>query len=178
MKRSIVKRMQALPASLAHLILSFVFMGIISFSQLGLSYLAYADTSLSLSDNIHRVQLVSQVIDEPISVGKLSSRDIEILLKKPSLKRTEAQITAWHYHGESCALDIYFNDDAEKPDYIEYRALSLNSDVEEQFQSTEQDALNQYCINDVLQAQGVDTPASYARQPLPSFESPYRTQIL
>ena len=143
--------------------------------QFGLSVYAYADSGLSLSDNIKKITLVQEAMTQPDSLSDWNQKDLQILLRQPQIKRNASVTKAWHYHGESCALDIYFDAAKTKPDYIEFRPLNLNNAVQAQYQSADTNTMKLYCLKDVLEAQGVDTPASYARQPLPSYDSPYRT---
>lgn len=166
--------MQVIPASIFHLciacLLCIGFLGL----QFVMSIAVYADSSLSLTDNMKRAKLAKVAVNSPHSIAEWDGTDIEILLKKPNLRRSEHTITAWHYHGESCALDIYFTNEKSAPDYIEYRALTLNNDVQEQFGEADIATLNQYCIKDVLETQGVKTPSSIAKRPIPSLDNRYR----
>ena len=167
--------MQALPASFfTALCASIIFIMVIS-TQLVFSLATYADTSLSLSDNIKRVQLIKQVVRVPNAIQIMNEEKISVLLRNPTLKRNEMDVTAWHYHGNSCSLAIYFSKGQNKPDYVEYRTLSMNADVSAQFEQNDQTSINQYCIKDVLEAQGVNTPDNFARQPRPTWDNPYRT---
>jgi len=151
MKQIIITSVQAVPAYLFHCLLCVALSLLVLGMQTGFSYALYADSALSLTDNLKRIQLVKQVVNAPQSIQKLSSNDIEIVLKNPSLTRVEMAISAWHYHGESCALDIYFTKDSLNPDYIEYRPLSMNADVEAQFVNLDQPSLDAYCLKDILQ---------------------------
>ena len=168
---SFLNKMQAMPASILHLcLISFIctgFMGLQSIMSIAL----YADSSLSFTDNMKRVKLANIAVNAPHSIADWDGNDIQILLRKPSLRRAENKIAAWHYHGESCALDLYFSDESAKPDYIEYRALTLNNDVQEQFGEADTATLNQYCIKDVLEAQGLKTPSNVARRPIPTLDN-------
>ena len=136
-------------------------------------YQYYSVAGLSFSENARRLNLIEQSINDPEILSSLSSDEIELVLQKPSLVRQENTVQAWHYHGDSCAIDIYFKDLDDKPDYIEFRALTLNNSVQEQFKDADQGYVNQYCLKGVLAAQGVETPNSYAARPLPSWTSPY-----
>lgn len=167
--------MQAVPASFFITICAFFIFAVVMLSQAGLMLATYGDTSLSISDNVRRVGLIKQAVRFPNSINAMHERDVSILLKSPSLKRNEMDVVAWHYHGESCSLDIYFSKGRTRPDFVEYRALNMNADVSAQFLETDQASLNQYCIKDVLEAQGVDTPSNFARQPTPTWDNPYRT---
>jgi len=175
MLKNIHHKMQAMPASVLNgtfiLILCLMLGGV----QLMASFTLHANWDLSFTDNVRRVALVKQAVRTPQSIGVMNRDDIQILLLNPSLKRSEETVVAWHYHGESCALDVYFRDDKSRPDYIEFRALSMNADVNSQFETVDQTTLNDYCLRDVMESQGVNTPNSYARQPTPSWENPYRT---
>lgn len=167
--------MQAMPASLFNLGLCFCFAGVFCLLQMGVSLFFHSNTSLTLSENLKRVQLVRQVIRSPQSIQVMDNKDIAILLNKPVLNRNELAVNAWHYYGETCALDIYFSKGQSKPDYIEYRALSLNADISAHYQDIDQSGLNSYCLKEILEAQGVDTPSSYARKPTPTVANPYRS---
>jgi hypothetical protein len=173
--KPISKKMRAMPASIFNLAGIVWIMLTIGAMQFALSVYPYADKRLSISDNIKKISLVQEAMAMPDSINEWDQKDLEILLRQPQIKRDEVVVTSWHYHGESCALDIFFDAKATTPDYIEFRPLSLNKDVDAQYQSADSNMTKLYCLRDVLQAQGVDTPASYARQPLPSWESPYRT---
>lgn len=175
MKNYISHKMQALPASFFTALCTIVILLTILSAQLGWSLATYADTSLSLSDNIKRVQLIKQVVRVPNSIQVMNEEKISVLLRNPTLKRNEMDVTAWHYHGNSCSLAIYFSKGNDKPDHVEYRALRMNADVSVQIDQIDQTSLNQYCIKDVLEAQGVDTPSNVARQPTPTWDNPYRT---
>ena len=168
-------KMRAIPALAFNLIGIAVIILTIGSMQFALSLYAYADKALSLSDNFKKVNLVQQALIRPDSLQSWEQADLEILLKKPQINRDEQVARSWHYHGESCALDIYFDAAATTPDYVEFRPLSMNKDVNAQYQSADNATMKLYCLKDVLEAQGVETPASYARQPLPSWDSPYRT---
>lgn len=139
-----------------------------------MSIAIYADTSLSLFDNMKRVKLAQKAVNTPHIISEWDGKDIQILLNKPNLRRSENTIVAWHYHGESCALDLYFSDETTVPDYIEYRALTLNNDVQQQIGQADDATLNQYCIKDVLESQGVKTPSSVAKRPMPTLDNRYR----
>lgn len=167
--------MQAMPASFLTFGLCLSFLGINLLGQTVFSLINYGSSDLSVFENIKKVQLIKQVVKSPQSIENLSNNEINILLSEPSLNRGELSVNAWHYHGESCALDVYFSKNKDKPDYIEYRALSLNEDVQAQYNAIDQSAVNDYCLKDILEAQGVNTPDNYARQPTPSWENPYRT---
>jgi hypothetical protein len=170
-----LNKMQVMPASFFKLVFACVIAGGLSFFQLILSFAIYADGDLSLADNMKRVTLVKQAVRAPQSLSLMDKGDIEILLRSPSLKRTEMLVSAWHYHGESCALDVYFNGEKSQPDYVEFRALSMNDGIHAQFEQVDQATWNDQCLRDVLDAQGVNTPSSVARRPLPSWENPYRS---
>ena len=174
MNPHIINKMQALPASFFNLCGIAILVITLLSAQMVFSLLNYGDMRLSLSDNLVRVQLVKQVVRAPQSIKFMDNEKIAILLREPTLKRNERLVTAWHYHGESCALDIYFSNTT-YPDYIEYRALTLNEDVQAQFDTADNRMMDNYCLKDVLETQGVDTPASYARQPVPTWDNPYRS---
>jgi hypothetical protein len=175
MKNYILNKMQALPASFFTASCALVLFMSVFGLQLMMSLSVYADTSMSLSDNIKRVSLINQAVRLPQSLEVMDEQKISILLRNPMLKRKEMDVTAWHYHGNSCSLAVYFSEGQDKPDYIEYRTLSMNADVSAQFEQNDQASINQYCIKDVLEAQGVSTPDSFARQPTPTWDNPYRT---
>jgi hypothetical protein len=175
MKTNHPKKMRGLPASLLNLSLCLCLLGVVFSYQTLLSVFLYADTSMSLADNIKRAGLIRQAINNPNIIKTYSSDDLKVILKKPSVRRNEISVVAWSYHGESCAIDIYFSDEAGAPDHVEFRTLSLNNDVVNQFASSDIRTKDQYCLKDVMDSQGVDTPSSYARQPTPSWTiSPYR----
>ena len=167
--------MQALPAPFFTALCAFTVFIVAVTLQIGLSLVTYADTSLSLSDNIKRVHLIKQAVRLPNSLKVMGEEEISVLLRYPTLKRNEMNVTAWHYHGDSCSLAVYFSKGQDRPDYIEYRTLSMNADVSAQFERNDQASINQYCIKDVLEAQGVKTPDNVARQPTPTWDNPYRT---
>ncbi len=150
-------------------------MAIFVSGQFALSLGTYSDRSMSFLDNIKRVHLIKSLTQDPDIIGLMDGNDISMILREPSLSRMEKTVTAWHFHGESCSLDIYFSDNKSNPDYIEYRPLTLNKDVLAQYESTKQNDLNHYCLKDVLDSRGVNTPENYARQPVPSWDNPYRT---
>ena len=137
------------------------------------TYHYYSISGLTFAENTRRIELIEQSIDSPVALSSMSAKDIELMLRKPSLIRSEDNIQAWHYHGDSCAIDIYFKDGGKRADYIEFRALTLNNSVSEQFKDTNDTYKNQYCIKAVLAAQGIDTPSSYALRPIPTTVSPY-----
>lgn len=137
------------------------------------TYSVYSLSGLNFSDNAKRTALIQKALKEPVIISKLNSDEVKLVLQKPMLTRVEDQVTSWHYHGESCAIDIYFKDKDAKPEYVEFRALSLNQDVQDRFGAEDQNYVNKYCLKVVLEAQGVDTPSSYAARPLPSWKSPY-----
>lgn len=137
------------------------------------TYSAYSLSGLDFSDNARRTALIQKALRDPAILSKLDSRDVGLILQKPMMTRVEAEITSWHYHGDSCAIDIYFKDKAKQPEYVEFRALTLNRDVQDKFAAEDQAYLDKYCLKGVLEAQGVDTPSSYAARPLPSWKSPY-----
>jgi hypothetical protein len=175
MLNNVINKMQVMPASFFNFAFACFIAGGLSLCQLILSFAVYADSDLSLADNVKRVSLVKQAVRAPQSLSLMDKGDIEILLRAPSLKRSESQVSAWHYHGESCALDVYFNDTQSQPEYIEFRALSMNDGINAQFEQVDQATWNDQCLRDVLDAQGVNTPSSVARRPLPSWENPYRS---
>jgi hypothetical protein len=137
------------------------------------NYHYYSVSGLSFSENTKRIDLIQQSIQKPNFLSGLTSDDVELILRKPSLVRVENNVQAWHDHGDSCAIDIYFKDGAKQPDYIEFRALTLNENVSKQFADTDDTYRNQYCIKAVLAAQGVETPNDYVLRPTPTFDSPY-----
>lgn len=167
--------MQALPASFFTAICGLLLLTTMMLAQIGFSLATYADYTMSLSDNLKRVNLVKQAVKLPHSLKAMDEQSISVLLREPSIKRNEMNVTAWHYHGNSCSLAIYFSKGAKRPDYIEYRTLSMNADISAQFARNDQDSINQYCIKDVLEAQGINTPDNFARQPTPTWDNPYRT---
>jgi hypothetical protein len=122
-------KMQAMvPASLSHLGLIMALWCVIAGAQLCMNFAIYADYDLSVADNLKRVQLVKQVIRTPDIIENLVQNDIRILLREPAINRNEIAVNAWHYHGESCALDIYFKSSTEaspRPHYVEFRTLSI-----------------------------------------------------
>jgi len=144
-------------------------------SQAIFSFVLYGDKTLSLSDNYTRIQAIQKMTRVPGSIQQMDARTIDMVMREPSLKRSEHHITAWHYHGESCALDIYFTQGQDRPDYIEYRALTLNEEVQAQFDDTDNQSMQNYCLQDVMAAQGINTPNNFARRPLPSWDNPYRS---
>ena len=169
------KIMRVLPASFFNLmLLSIILMGVMG-TQVAMSLSVYADGSLSISQNIKRVHLIKKITDSPQSLQSLKNEQIAMVLRDPTLKRNEMNVTAWHYHGESCALDIYFSSSKNIPDYIEYRPLVLNADVDAQFQTTDTETRNNYCLKDILEARGVNTPDYFATRPLPLQNNPYRS---
>jgi len=137
------------------------------------TYHYYSVSGLSFAENTRRIELIQQSINSPIALSTMSAKDIELVLQKPSLVRDESNIQAWHYHGDSCAIDIYFKKGEVLPDYVEFRALTLNETVSEQFKDMNDGYKNQYCVKAVLAAQGIDTPSSYAQRPMPTTVSPY-----
>ena len=167
-------KMRAVPAFMFNLAGIVLAMGIMKTIQFGLSVYPYADTHLSFSDNVKKLSLVQQAMAMPDTLQDWDQKDLEILLRQPQVKRDEKIVQSWHYHGESCALDIYFDGKKTNPDYVEFRPLSMNHDIQVQYESADAGTMKLYCLKDVLEAQGVDTPSSYARQPLPSWESPYK----
>lgn len=166
-------KVRALPASLFNLTGVCLVMLVMGAMQFALSVLAYADAGLSVSDNIRKITLVQSAMDTPDALNSLDKTDIKILLKDPQVLRDEQVVQSWHYHGEVCALDLYFDATSSTPDYVEFRPLNLNNDIQVQFGTADAQTMKSYCLKDVLESQGVDTPSSYARQPLPSWESPY-----
>lgn len=163
----------ALPACLFNLTGVCLVLAVMGAIQFGLSVFAYADAQLSVTDNIRKITLVQSTMAKPDSLHDLDKADLKILLKNPQVKRDEQVVQSWHYHGDSCALDIYFDVTGSTPDYVEFRPLSMNNDIQVQFGAADTETMQSYCLKDVLEAQGVDTPSSFARQPLPSWESPY-----
>lgn len=137
------------------------------------TYSVYSLSGLNFSDNAKRTTLIRKALVEPDILSKLPADDVALILQKPMLTRVEADVTSWHYHGESCAIDIYFKNKGDSPEYVEFRALTLNQDVQERFGDEDQTYLNKYCMKVVLEAQGVSTPSSVAERPLPSWKSPY-----
>lgn len=166
--------MRAMPACVFNLTGIVLVTLMFSAMKLGLSVYPYADTHLSLSDNLKKLTLVQQAMAMPDSINDLDQTDLEMLLREPQVKRDEKIVQSWHYHGESCALDIYFDGKETQPDYVEFRPLSMNRDIQAQYETADASTMKLYCLKDVLEAQGVDTPSSYARQPLPSWENPYK----
>lgn len=164
-----------MPVHFTHCLLSFALMASLVVGQFLLSLSVYGDQSMSVMDNIKRVHLIKNLTQNPQNLNKMAGDNIAMILRTPSLARYENNVVAWHYHGESCSLDIYFSDNQARPDYIEYRPLTLNEGISAQFQSTAQSDLNYNCLKDVLNSQGVSTPENYARQPIPSWDSPYRS---
>lgn len=173
--KPVSKKMRTLPACVFNLAGVAWIMLMIAAMQFGLSVYAYADSQLSLSDNIKKISLVQTAMSQPDSITHWEQGDLQILLRRPQVMRDEKVVRSWHYHGESCALDIYFDAKQSTPAYVEFRPLSMNNDIQAQYESADTDTMKLYCLKDVLETQGVDTPASYARQPLPSWESPYMT---
>jgi len=139
------------------------------------TYSAYSLSGLSFSDNAKRTTLIRKALADPDIFLKLPADEVALVLQKPMLSRVEADITSWHYHGESCAIDIYFKDEDDHPEYVEFRALTLNQDVQDRFGDEDPAYLSKYCMRIVLETQGVDTPSSMAERPLPSWKSPYRS---
>ncbi len=175
MLQYITYKMQALPASFFNLIFASFLAGMIFSIQIVTSFMVYADGELSFADNIKRMALVKQAARSSDVLSSMDKKDIEILLRRPTLKRDEIVSSAWYYHGESCALDVYFTGKQSKPAYIEFRALSLNDDINAQYEMASAKTWNDQCLRDVLDAQGVSTPSSVARRPLPSIDNPYRS---
>jgi hypothetical protein len=165
---------RSVPISLSILLGSGMIIGLVIVMHMALSVYPYADHRLSISDNLKKLTLIHATMAQPETIKGLTRDELAILLRQPQINKNERVVTSWHYHGEACAIDIYFSQDAEKPDYIEFRPLMLNNDVQARFEQTS-DTTNRYCLKDVLEAQGVDTPSSFARQPLPSYDNPYRT---
>lgn len=175
MLKYVTNKVQVLPAPFFNFAFACLVAGGLSFCQLMLSFAVYADGDLSLADNMKRVTLVKQAVRAPQSLSLMDRANIEILLRDPAVKRDELVASAWHYHGESCALDIYFSDQSVTPSYIEFRALSLNDGINAEYEQADEATWNAQCLHDVLDAQGVNTSSSVARRPLPSWKNPYRT---
>lgn len=176
----IIKKMRTWPAQISVLALSFLVMSAGLFIQNARAvydYNLYALSELSFSENSRRMKLIEKSLRNPGLLARLNVDDMTLLLRNPSLQRVEADVTAWTYHGDECAIDVYFKNNQARPDYVEYRALTLNDDVQAQFTDADEGYVNRYCLKGVLAAQGVDTPASYAEKrqarPLPSWPSPY-----
>ena len=168
-------KMQARPASLYHLIMIAAIALILKLGMVVLPYGFYADRSLSLTENFVKMNLLRQVHRAPDAIQLMDEEKIAMLLKQPTLKRNEHDVVAWHYHGGACALDVYFSADGGQPDYVEFRALSLNADIGGQDWAAQDNMMKHYCLRDILDAQGVDTPSTFARQPTPTWDNPYRS---
>lgn len=165
----------SLASCLFTLVASSLFVGLLGVLPFISHYYLYADKNIGLRDNIRRVGYVQKALHEPQQIKLWSADQIHMVLRDPSLKRSEGPMIAWNYHGNLCAIDIYFREGQSKPRYMEFRPLALNNDVQEHFGDADQETLNLYCLQDVLEAQGVETPNSFARRPLPSWDSPYRS---
>lgn len=133
-------------------------------------YSVYGVADLSFADNARRVSLIRAAVNNPRSLETMTAKEFDLLFRDAEITRVEADVTARHYQSGTCAIDVYFSDRHEKPDYVEFRTLSLNTDVQTRFEGN---AVNLSCLKDVLQARGVDTPENYAAQPVPSWDSPY-----
>lgn len=167
--------MQVMPASFFNLVCAFMLFALIAGMQTLVSFYAYADSDLSLSDNVKRVSLLKTAIRSPQALSLMDADEITILLRHPTVKRDEGNVVAWNYHGDSCALDVYFKKSSQEPDYIEFRALDMNDIVQAQFEKTDTSELKEHCLKDVLESQGVNTRSNVASRPLPSWDSPYRS---
>lgn len=129
------------------------------------SYYYYSVSGLSFSENSKRIELIQHATEDPSVLSSLTQDEMKLVLLEPALIRKENNIKAVHYYSENCAIDVYFMPNSDRPDYIEFRALTLKQD---------QGGMdNRYCFQSVLAAQGVDTPNSYATRPLPTWISPY-----
>lgn len=137
------------------------------------NYWYYSVSNFTFSENTKRITLINKTVKDPSILSSLTEDEMRLVLLEPAMVRTENDVKALHYYGESCAIDIYFNGLESKPDYIEFRALTLNQTVQDQFQDADQATVNQYCLKAVLAAQGDETPSSYAQRPMPSWRSPY-----
>ena len=135
-------------------------------------YGLYAMTDLSFSDNKRRVALIRQSVANPSSLEDMTAKDFDLLFRSAEITRKEANVTARHYQSGTCAINVYFRGQNDTPDYVEFRVLSLNDEVQSKFEGTE---VNLSCLKDVLEARGVSTPEHYAAQPVPSWASPYRS---
>ena len=100
---SLTYKMQAWPASLLNLIGVLAIVMVAFLVQVTSSFLIYADKDLSWSDNLKRIALVRQAVRAPHSITMMTQDEILMVLKQPSVKRHEMVVTAWHYHGETCA---------------------------------------------------------------------------
>lgn len=162
-----------MPAPLCVLALTF-FISVISigsqFARDIYEYGLYGVADLSFSDNARRVALIRQSVRNPQSLHSMTQADFDLLFRAADMTRKEANVIARHYHSDSCAIDVYFKGDRQKPDYVEFRALTLNADIEARFADATVDLS---CLKDVLAARGVNTPESYASRPVPSWASPY-----
>lgn len=167
--------MQAMPASFFHLCLCVGVMGVVWGAQLITSYALHADSRLSVSENIRRIDLIKRVAKEPQSLEVMVQNDIDILFQDPSIIRHEENTVAYYFHGESCALDIYFSTSQKHPAYVEFRTLSMNEDIQQRYDQADEKTLRSQCLKDVMDAQGVGLPSSVAEKPLPSWDSPYRS---
>lgn len=133
-------------------------------------YGIYGVADLSFTDNARRVGLIRAAVDDPRALETMTVKEFDLLFRTAEVTRIEASVTARHYQSGTCAIDVYFSDENEKPDYVEFRALALNTDVQTRFEGN---AVNLSCLKDVLEARGIDTPENYAAQPIPSWDSPY-----
>lgn len=129
------------------------------------SYYYYSVSGLSFSENAKRIELIHTASADPSVLSSLTQDEMQLVLLEPALVRKENNIKAVQYYSESCAIDVYFLPNSDRPDYIEFRALTLTQNQE--------DMDNRYCFQSVLAAQGVDTPNNYATRPLPTWISPY-----
>lgn len=129
------------------------------------SYYYYAVSDLTFSQNSKRIKLINDAQDDPSLLSSLTMDEIELILLEPSLVRRENNIKAVHYYSDNCAIDVYFRQTFDKPDYIEFRTFSLGNEVI--------DKNHNYCFESILSAQGIDTPNNYATRPLPRWLSPY-----
>ena len=135
------------------------------------SYALYGSSDMSFADNAKRISLIHRVIQNPESLRAMTIAEFDLLFRKSDMTRQEADVIARHYQSGTCAIDVYFSGQRDKPDYVEFRALTLNEDVQKRFQGD--DNMNASCLKDVLQARGINTPEYYAAQPIPSWDSPY-----
>lgn len=133
-------------------------------------FAVYSVADLSFMDNARRVTLVRQAVEKPNSIYEMEVADLDLLFRHADVVRKEGQVVARHYQSGTCVIDVYFSGKKHKPDYVEFRPLSLNADVQRAYAD---DSTHIPCVKDVLEARGISTPENYAAQPVPTKSSPY-----
>jgi hypothetical protein len=56
----------------------------------------------------HSYKIQSALSQDPAIISALNARELKLALAQPDLKRSEGDVQIWHYFGQHCTFDVYW----------------------------------------------------------------------